>query len=163
MREHLISGAIAAAVAGSIAGGVAHYAPVKVEHVTHVHLGPAKHAWPDLNESDKAALAEALKTLPKDMKFTIVCNDAGCTDLAMDIDDAMEAAGLDSALDRSIGALGYGIGIQSSPFDHETAEKAAAALKASIGFDLPVVDAAPHALGQNVIAVMIGKYRTPAK
>jgi hypothetical protein len=43
-----------------------------------------KHAWPGLAAAEKAALTAVLKRLPMDIKFEIICNDAGCNELAMD-------------------------------------------------------------------------------
>jgi hypothetical protein len=120
-----------------------------------------KHAWPDLTEDEKAALTGVLKTLPKSTKFDIVCNDAACIDLAMDIDDAMEAAGLVSVLDRSLGPLGYGIAVQVNAAERPTAETAIAALKRATGgrLDLPLTEAATGATPPGYVTIVIGKYR----
>jgi hypothetical protein len=122
---------------------------------------PGKHAWPDLTESEKAALAAVLKTLPKSTKFDIVCNDAACIDLAMDIDDAMEAAGLESVLDHSLGPLGYGIAVQVNAADRPAAETAIAALKEASGgrLDLPLAESAAGASPPGYVTIVIGKYR----
>jgi hypothetical protein len=156
MKQHLIAGAIAAAVAF----GVAHYGPVKIQQVAHT-VYASKHAWPDLTDDEKTALANVLKTLPKGIKFDIICNDAGCADLAMDIDDAMEEAAVDSVLDKSVLPLGYGIDLVVNAFDMETAEQAAAALKEATGgrLDLPVTLAPPNTTAPGIVLVRIGKYR----
>lgn len=126
-------------------------------------IAASKHAWPSLTGDEKAALADVLKTLPPQTKFDIVCNDAACTDLAMDIDDAMEQAGLDSVLDHSLGPLGYGVAVKVNPFDHDAAVAASAALKQATGgrLDVPVVDAAPNTNLPGYVTIMIGKYRSP--
>lgn len=134
------------------------------QQVSAMQMRPAgKHAWPSLSDSEKAALTAVLKTLPKTTKFDIVCNDAGCNDLAMDIDDAMEKAGLESVLDRSVGPLGYGVAVKVNPFDHDTAVAASAALKqATAGrLDVPVADAAPNTNLPGYVTILIGKYRSP--
>lgn len=124
-----------------------------------VHL--SKHAWPDLTDAEKSALADVLKGLPKTTKFDIICNDAGCADLAMDIDDAMEAAGLESALDRSLGPLGYGIVVQVNPWDRPAAETAIAALKkATAGrLDVPLMESPKGTTPPGYVSIVIGKYR----
>lgn len=160
MKDHIIHGTIAAVVAASIAGGVVHYAPVK--QVTH-SIQASKHAWPDLTDDEKTAIAAVLGTVPPGVKFDIVCNDGACTDLALDIDDALELAGLDSSLDRSLGPLGYGIGIQVNEADLEAARAASAALRAGTHgrLDLSVSVAPPNANPPGYVTIMIGKYRTP--
>lgn len=160
MKDHIIHGAIAAVVAASIAGGIAHYAPVK--QVAH-SVQASKHAWPDLTDDEKAAIAAVLKTVPPGVKFDIVCNDGACTDLALDIDDALETAGLDSSLDRSLGPLGYGVGIQVNEADLEAAQAAARALRSGTQgrLDLAVAIAPPNANPPGYVTIMIGKYRAP--
>lgn len=118
-----------------------------------------KHAWPSMTGEEKDALSEVLRTLPKGTKFDIVCNDADCTELAMDIDDSLEKAGLESALDHSVGPLGYGIAVQVNAFDKEKADAAAAALsKATSGrLDLPVMIAKPGTNAPGYVTILIGK------
>lgn len=118
-----------------------------------------KHAWPSLTGEEKDALSEVLKTLPKDIKFDIVCNDASCSELASDIDDCMEKAGLDSALDHSLGPLGYGIAVEVNPFDQDKAEQAVAALKKATGgrLDVPVMLAKPGTNPAGYVSILIGK------
>jgi hypothetical protein len=120
-----------------------------------------KHAWPDLTDDEKAALSSVLATLPKSIKFDIVCNDAACIDLAMDIDDAMEGAGLVSVLDRSLGPLGYGIAVQVNEAERATAETAVAAFKNATGgrLDLPLIAATKGATPPGYVTIIIGKYR----
>ena len=133
------------------------------KQITHA-VNASKHAWPDLTDDEKAALAEVLKTVPKTVKFDIICNDAGCNDLAMDIDDAMEKAGLDSFLDRSLGPLGYGIDIQVNTFDMKAAQQAGLALKKATSgrLDLAVIEAPPSTNPPGYVTIRIGKYRAPA-
>src|SRR5579871_2639816 len=123
MKQHLIAGVVAAAVAS----GISVYAPPKVTQIHH-EIALSKHAWPDLTEAQRLALAETWKATPPRVKIDIVCNDAGCSDLAADIDDAAEDAGVDSQLDKAIGPLGYGIAIQANEFDKAEAEQMIAAI-----------------------------------
>lgn len=161
MNSHVTHGAVAAVVAAAISGVVAHYAPAKIQQVTH-SVYASKHAWPDLTDAEKTALAGVLKSLPKGVTFDIVCNDAGCTDLAMDIDDAMEEAGVDSVLDRSVLPLGYGVDLVVNAFDMDAATKAAAALKEATGgrLDLPVTLAPPNTTKPGMVLIRIGKHRS---
>lgn len=123
----------------------------------------AKHAWPDLTYGEKAALAGVLKTLPPATKFDIVCNTASCDELAEDIDDAIEAAGLDSALDHAAGPLGYGVAVQVNEADRAAAEAAIAALaRATAGrLSPPLVIAKPGQNPPGYVTIIIGKYRAP--
>lgn len=125
-------------------------------------VNASKHAWPSLSGDEKAALTNVLKTLPKTIKFDIVCNDGACVDLAMDIDDAMEQSGLDSVLDHSLGPLGYGVAIQVNAFDHDTAVAASTALKQATSgrLDVPVTEAAAGTNPPGYVTILIGKYRT---
>ena len=150
MKQHITAAVIAAAVAGAI--GFSQ--PAKVTQVTHP-FHASEHAWPDLTDVRKAVLSSALGPLSGKIKIDIVCNDAACSDLAQDIDDACEAAGVDSVLDKAIGPLGYGIGLQAGQAEKATAESVAAALKA-VGIDAPIVDgkSAP-----GFVAILIGKHR----
>lgn len=133
MKQHLISGAVAAAVASA----AVQLTPAKITQVTH-EIAVSKHAWPDLTDSQKAALVAAWKAKPPGVKIDIVCNDAACSDLADDIDDAAEDAGVSSVLDKAIGPLGYGIGVQANKFDKSAAEALAAALSEASGGTLKV-------------------------
>lgn len=118
-----------------------------------------KHAWPSLTGEEKDALSEVLRQVPKGTKFDIVCNDASCSELALDIDDCLEKAGFDSALDHAMGPLGYGIALQVNPFDKEKAELASGALKkATTGrLDLPVMIAKPGTNPPGYVTILIGK------
>jgi len=122
-----------------------------------------KHAWPALTDAEKVALGDVLKGLPKGVKVEILCNDGACTDLAQDIDDACEAAGIDSSLDRSFGPLPYGVYIQVSEFDRAMAQQAIEALKkATDGRLAPELKIAPaNAAAPAHVTVIIGKYRAP--
>lgn len=154
MKQHLISGTIAAVISAAIAGGTAYYVPKQVEWVEYTSA--AKHAWPALTDEEKTAFTAIAKGFPKDVKFDIVCNDAGCSDLAADIDDAFEDAGIESALDKAIGPLGYGIGVQVNEFDRPAAEAAIAAVdRATDGRLKPTIvtgDSPPH-----YVTILIGK------
>lgn len=150
MKQHFISATIAA----TLAAAISYEAPSKVTQVTHaVYL--SKHAWPDLTDPQSATLSAALAPLKGAVKIDIVCNDAGCSDLAADIDDACERAGVDSVLDKALGPLGYGLGVQVDAADQAAAGKVAAALK-TVGLDAPIIrgSSAP-----GYVAILIGKHR----
>lgn len=119
-----------------------------------------KHAWPALTAEEKDAITEAARAMPKGTKFDIVCNDASCSELASDIDDALEGAGLDSGLDHAAGPLGYGIGITVNEFDRPAAEKAVAILKkATEGrLDLPIISGSSP---PGYVSIIIGKRPKP--
>ena len=162
LRDHLFHAALSALVATAAAAAVLHYTPRKIEQITQ-HFAATKHAWPALSDAEKSALAAVLATLPKSAKFDIVCNTASCDDLAEDIDDAMEAAGLQSGLDHAVGPLGYGIGVMVNAADKDAAQQAIAALsKATNGRLDPALSIA--ARGGNppgTVTILIGKYRAP--
>jgi hypothetical protein len=155
MKEHVIPGAIAAVVASSIAGGIAYYAPAKVEQVQHAIM-TSKHAWPDLTDGQKADLAARLAAF-KGTKILILSADAASTDLAQDIDDAAEVAGIDSALDRPMLPLGYGIGVQAEAGD-DKGDALAAAISAVTGFKAEVTSAKTTSSGYP-LWIVIGKHR----
>ena len=155
MKQHIISGAIAAAVAS----GIAAYSPPKITHQTVV-VSSSKHAWPDLSDEQKTNLASALKGANLKVKLDIVCNDAGCSDLAADIDDACEDAGLDSALDKALGPLGYGIGVQVDPFDQKAADEVLAAIGTTTELRPQLV---PGKSPAGVVTLLIGKHPREAK
>lgn len=118
-----------------------------------------KHAWPALTGEQKDALTEAARSMPKGTKFDIVCNDASCSELASDIDDALEGAHIDSGLDHAAGPLGYGIGLTVNDFDRPAAEKAIAIFKKATGIDLPIL---PGSSAPGYISIIIGKRPSPA-
>jgi len=158
MRQHLISVAIAAAVAG----GIAAYAPAQKVTRDHIVIAPSKHAWPDLTDGQKAALAATLRQKPFSAKIDIVCNDAGCSDLATDIDDAAEDAGIESQLDKAIGPLGYGIGVQANEFDKAAAQALIAALDEATGGALKAQLVAGKSPA-GYVTLLIGKHPRAAK
>ena len=121
MKHHFISAISAAFVAAIIALGIAFIRPPRVEHTWTYSNAFSPHAWPPLSLAEKSAFTDLARKFPKNVKFDIVCNDAGCSDLAADLDDAFEDAGLESALDKAIGPLGYGIGVQVNDFDKPAA------------------------------------------
>ena len=155
MNSHITHGALAAVVAALVTAAGAYVAPRQVTNVTH-SIETSKHAWPDLNDAEKAAITTVAKTLPKGTKFDIVCNDAGCSDLAADIDDALEDAGVESVLDKAIGPLGYGLEIKVNEADRTVAEKSVAMLKGATGgrIDPPIgIGSAP-----GYVTILIGKH-----
>jgi hypothetical protein len=145
-------------IAAAMVAGAAHYVPPKIEQVAAT-VYASKHAWPDLTDAQKAALTAVLKTLPKGVKFDIVCDDAGCYDLAADIDDAMENAGIDSVLDHTANGspLGYGAWVQVNAKDLLAAQAAIAALSDATGGALnPRIEKGPSAPGY--VTIVIGKH-----
>jgi hypothetical protein len=115
-----------------------------------------KHAWPSLTAEQKAAITEVAKALPKTAKFDVVCNDASCSELASDIDDALEDAGISSGLDHAAGPLGYGIGITVNVSDRPAAEKAVAMLKQATNGSL-APDIVNGTSPPGYVSIIIGK------
>ena len=143
MKQHVIPGAIAAAVSATVVGGGWLMAPKpQVTHqVTHV-AAASKHTWPGFSEAVRAAIVRDLGDHLKGAKVIIVCQDGSCTDLAQDIDDALEDAKAESVLDRPAFPLGYGIGITADP-DPIVRGKAhilATALEIRAGLKVPVAE-----------------------
>ena len=162
LKDHLAYGTVAAALAVAISTAAVNLkAPVVEKPISVVEA--SKHAWPALSDDEKAALTAVLKTLPKGTSFDIVCNTASCDDLAEDIDDAMESAGLGSSLDHSAGPLGYGVGVMVNAADQAAAEKAIAALTKATGgrLDPPLTIAKPGQNPPGYVTILIGKYRAP--
>ncbi len=156
MKQHLVSGAVAAVIAAVVAIGANHYGPPKPDRIyTYMAFGNP-HRWPGLSDGERKAFTEIAKTFPKTAKFDIVCNDGNCSDLAADIDDAFEDAGIDSVLDKAIGPLGYGIGVQVNEFDKDVAVTAAAAVnKATDGRLDPKIVTGSSPPGY--VTILIGK------
>ena len=119
-------------------------------------VAAGRHAWPSLDDAEKADLVTALKLIGLKVKIDIVCNDAGCGELAADLDDACEDAGLDSTLDKAIGPLGYGIGVQANEFDKPAAEALIEAVTTASQRRLaPTL--APGTSPPGVVTLLIGK------
>lgn len=156
MKQHFTAGAVAAVIASGVAGGVAHYSPPQVIHVTH-EMHASKHAWPDLTDPEKAAIGAAVQAMAP-VKFDIVCKDAGCNDLAMDLDDAFERGAAISVLDGTSSILGYGIWIEVEGAELDKAATVSAAVKAATGgrLDIPI---APGSSAPGYVKIVIGKYR----
>lgn len=156
MKQHIVPGAIAAAVAATVAGGGLYVAPKRVEQVQHSVMA-SKHAWPDLTDQQKRALADDFATFnrARPLKLLILCADgAACTDLAEDIDDAAELAHVDSALDRPVTPVGYGIGIFADAGNSEEAHAVAAAIGDVIGRAVEVKAGA----ADGYVMIVIGKH-----
>ncbi len=132
MRTHLVHGSIAALVSAAVSAGAAY-------HVQKT----SKHAWPDLTAGQKEAFAASVKGLP--FKIDIASADGASTELAYDLDDAFEDAGVASQLDRPLLPLPYGISVAApkgaDQKANDAAEKVAGALKAALGgrYDVPIV------------------------
>lgn len=113
----------------------------------------SKHAWPDLSQAETIALGEALVGF-QGVKVHIVCNDGACTDLAHDLDNAFEIAGADSALDKSVFPLGYGIGVGGDADDKRVDMVVAALGKVTSNRIKPKIERGDYA---GVIVIAIGK------
>ena len=153
MKQHLITGAIAAAVSAVIAGGAWLGAPSpKVTHEV-VHVAASSHTWPGISKAARAAIVGDLGDKLSGAKVIIVCQDGSCTDLAQDIDDALEDAKADSVLDRPAFPLGYGIGITVDPGLVGQANALAASIALRAGVQIPVTEGRPD----GYIVLAIGK------
>jgi len=111
MREHLIPSLIASLVASAAAVGVVHYAgPSHVTQVVHAPAGPvspakaeriAKTVWPEINQGQVDALTKAVSASTPG-KVTIFCiEDAKCSDLALNLENAFESAHWDVTVTNS--------------------------------------------------------------
>lgn len=143
--------ALSAAIAASVAASAVSVASKHVEQVTH-SINVSKHAWPDLTDAQKAAFAEAVKGIRR--KVDIVSADAASVDLAEDLDDAFEAAGVESVLDQARAPLGYGIAVIAPKGAEADGAQLAAALKAATGGDVPLTTGK-----YPFLIVAIGKHR----
>jgi len=152
MRQHVVPGTIAAVVAAVVAAAVP-IVHLPTGTVQVVRSGSDPRAWPALPPEQRNALAAALRGLDPRPDLLVLCNDATCVDLAHDIDDAAEDAGVGSALDRSVGPLGYGLGVvaESQP----AADAVLAALEVG-GMRGAVASTQAHTDGR--VLVVIGKH-----
>jgi hypothetical protein len=149
-RQHLDHVLIAAAVAAIVSGTLIEFSPIK--QVVH-SINASKHAWSDLTDAQKADLAHRLAEIPG-VKLDVICGDGACTDLAQDIDDAAETAGIESLLDHPVSALGYGIGVKADQGD-DRGRKVADALTAATNGELKPAIATDRTYGY--VAIFIGK------
>ena len=150
MKQYLIPGAIAAVVSAAIGSGALLIPKQIVHEITHV---ASKHTWPGISDVAKAAIVRDLGETLRGAKVIIVCQDGSCTDLAQDVDDALEDAHADSVLDRPAFPLGYGIGITADPGLKEKAAALRVALAMRAGLDVPVTEGRPD----GYIVLAIGK------
>lgn len=153
MKQHAIPAAIAAAISVAVPFALPQ-APVN--QIVH-SVNASKHAWPDLSDAEKTALAEGVAWL-KGAEVAILCDGADCRDLQTDIDDAFEDAGVVSTRDRSVMPLGYGMAVVAEQ-DDPRAPRLAAALQLASGGRLSVAvayrgDASKQDRG---LLIMIGK------
>lgn len=146
--DHIL---IAAAVAAIVSGAAIEFSPSK--QIAHT-VNASKHAWPDLTDAQKTDLAARLAPL-KGAKIEILSADAASVDLAQDIDDVCEDAGIDSVLDRPFTPVPYGIFVQAEPGDAR-AETLAGALRAVMAMDIKVVAGKTAASGRP-LWIVIGK------
>jgi hypothetical protein len=153
LKHHIIHSGIAFVIAAAVSYGFAGiYPPKQLVH----SITSSKHAWADLTDVEKEKLASLLAG-HTDLKVDILCNDAGCTDLAQDLDDALEDAKVESVLDRSISPLGYGFGVMAETHDMAHGRLVADALKiATDGRLSPAVTVEPNSTG-GYVRIVIGK------
>jgi hypothetical protein len=151
MKTHIVHGTIAALVSGIVSATAFAVMPAKqmVERVAAL-----EHAWPGLTAAQKAELAAELKAMPG-LKLDVVCGDASCDDLAEDIDDAAEHAGIASQLDHPIGTLGYGIGVKADNL--ALAQQVADAIAKASGGEIKPVAATDRTFGYAII--FVGKHK----
>jgi hypothetical protein len=151
MRQHLITAAVAAVTAACVGYGSLRLAPAPKAIVS---VNASRHVWPDLTQDETIALGEKLAPY-KDSKVIIFCNDAACSDLAYDLDDAFQIAGIDSAVEHSLISMGSGFGIAGDADDARVAA-IANAISGATGARI-----APQIVKQRergrVISIAIGK------
>jgi hypothetical protein len=148
MKNHIAHGVIAAAVAAAVSTAALVTMPTK-------RVAALEHAWPGLSAQQKVDLGNRLREIPGRLQLDIVCIDASCSDLAEDIDDAGEQAGIVSQLDHVSTPLGYGIGVKADTL--ATAQQVAKAISDASGGVLSPEAAADRTFGYAVI--FIGKHR----
>lgn len=148
--KYIAHAMIAAVVAGLVSAAAFAVMPARR---TIERVAALEHAWPGLSAAQKTALAAELKTMPG-LKLDIVCGDASCDDLAEDIDDAAEQAGVKSQFDHPVVALGYGIGVKD---DYPAvAQRVADALSKATGDRLKPSVATDRTYGW--VTIFIGKH-----
>ncbi len=144
----------AAAIAAVVAAGVGATLPAK-EKPVHVTVQTSKHAWPDLSDPEKGALAARVTWL-SGSKVVIFCDGADCRDLQTDFDDVFEDAKVDSARLTPPIPLGYGIGVVYRA-DVAQANRLAADIHAASGGRLSPQVRQSSAYAGEGIAIAIGK------
>lgn len=102
-KKHGVAAVVAAAVAAGTSASMPQKPPVQVTH----QVNASKHAWPDLTDPQKARLSAALAAR-KGASLSILTSDASAVDLAQDIDDACEDAGVTSQITSAALPIGYG-------------------------------------------------------
>lgn len=158
LKHHLISGFVSAVIAAIfvVSGGYFVYNHAPRETVRVVATG--RGAWPGLSGEQRDEMAIGLHNVPaghlNSLQLLVLCNDGSCTELAHDIDDAAEDAGVDSALDRSFTPLGYGVGIIESEEVHVQSDAVAALLGSVLGLK---VDRRSQADTAHHVIIAIGK------
>jgi hypothetical protein len=88
---------------GLIEPALGEQTTVQVQEVTKSKKLPqaaSRFAWPGLGQDATIALGEALKKTIPGKKVVVWCATVDCTDLAADLDDAFQIAGVDSDIDR---------------------------------------------------------------
>jgi hypothetical protein len=129
LKQHGTAAAVAAMVAATTQVAMP---PKVVEKPVQVTIAASKHAWPDLSDIEKAALAARL-TWAAGQKVQIFCDGSDCRDLQTDLDDAFEDAGVASERAIPINPLGYGFAVVYGVGDHGIASKLAGDITAATG------------------------------
>lgn len=106
--------------------------------------------WPKLGQEKTIVLGEQLKKTLSGRKVTIWCSTPDCTDLAADLDDAFQIAGMPSDIDRREIDSSHDAGLFVGGPD---ADILAAAIAKATSINPPIV-AMP---GDSPLAVIIGK------
>lgn len=107
MRQHIIPSIVATVIASGIAGGVGYYAkPTQVVvHTKGDAQGLRKTEWPELMQAEVDTLtmiAKRTMVLDQVKKVTIFCvEQARCGDLALNFDNALESAHIDTDIQFS--------------------------------------------------------------
>lgn len=137
---------IAAVLAG--AGTTMVVAPQPTKVIEHQAVG--KYGWGELTAAEQKQAAALIGDMDR-REVQIFCVNAGCSDLAEDMDQVFDMTGAASNVQRPIIDLGAGMGI--SPDEPATRKIADAFRKATKGrIDLKVIDR-PQPGGGVVIAL----------
>lgn len=153
--KHGAPAVIAALVAGTISATSPPPTKEKIiEKPVQVTVATSKHAWPDLSDAQKEALAARLGWL-SGSKVMIFCDGADCRDLQTDLDDAFEDAKVNSERAIPVNPLGYGIAVVYAG-ERERADRLASDIStASEGRVSPKVEA--NASAADGLMIVIGK------
>lgn len=137
IRHHVISIAIASALATGLSYQVDRlFVPKPLKVIEHQVVG--KYGWGELTSAEQKTAAAIIGDLDR-REVQIFCGQAGCQDLAEDMDEVFDMTKAASNVQRPFIDLGAGIGI--SPDEPATRKIAAAFKQATDGrIDLQVID-----------------------